>query len=288
MADELTKLLLTSGSDPNIPDIDGFTPLAMAAARGNIEQCSLLLAYGSNPNFQSPDDGWTPLMLACYHGNTRLVVGLLNPLMLPKINEYLPVNMAPTPAHPGLQNQQRATALIIASQFGHCELIEEMFPASKLVPVTINHRDIAGRSALACAAFKGNTDVVALLLQMKANPDTCDNEGCSPLMLAVYKGHRAVVELLLQHGADISLSDINGCTAIMIAVSSGNADVLKLLLHVAHNLPNTTELVNAQQQNGTTALLLAVVKGNEKIVEMLIASHASLEFNRPIDEWTAV
>ena len=79
-----------------------------------------------------------------------------------------------------------------------------------------------GTGALACAAQKGNKDMVRSLLDGGACPEAeakalCVYNTGSPLHGAVRHGHVGVVELLLRYGADITAVDHTGLTAIEIA-----------------------------------------------------------------------
>jgi ankyrin repeat protein len=46
----ITKKLLNMGADPNIPDINGTTPLMNAASVNNKEMVDLLLSYNAKPH----------------------------------------------------------------------------------------------------------------------------------------------------------------------------------------------------------------------------------------------
>lgn len=52
------------------------------------------------------------------------------------------------------------------------------------------------------AAYHGHADLVKLLLQHGADPNSLNDRGQSPLAGAVFKGEDAVVEALLGGGAD--------------------------------------------------------------------------------------
>ncbi|KAM9742969.1 ankyrin repeat domain-containing protein 39 isoform 2-T2 [Menidia menidia] len=70
-----------------------------------------------------------------------------------------------------------------------------------------NLRDSAGYTALTPggatplhrAAFCGRADVVRLLLQHRADPMLCDDDGASSLHKAAEQGHEEVCLLLLEH-----------------------------------------------------------------------------------------
>ena len=47
---ELAKLLLEHEADPNIPDLNGKTPLLVSVSQGSAKLVSLLIQHGANPN----------------------------------------------------------------------------------------------------------------------------------------------------------------------------------------------------------------------------------------------
>ncbi|KAJ1414181.1 Serine-threonine/tyrosine-protein kinase, catalytic domain [Sesbania bispinosa] len=67
--------------------------------------------------------------------------------------------------------------------------------------VSVNFRDIDGRTALHVAACQGLTDVVALLLEKGAEIDPKDRWGSTPLADAIFYKNNDVIKLLEKHGA---------------------------------------------------------------------------------------
>ncbi|KAK7245588.1 hypothetical protein RIF29_40435 [Crotalaria pallida] len=67
--------------------------------------------------------------------------------------------------------------------------------------VSVNFRDIDGRTALHVAACQGLTDVVALLLEKGSEVDPKDRWGSTPLADAIFYKKHDVIKLLEKHGA---------------------------------------------------------------------------------------
>lgn len=61
------------------------------------------------------------------------------------------------------------------------------------------------KGAIACAAFKGQLDIVKLLHDNGAEFDISDAT-CNPLFRAIYNGHSEVVEYLVEQGIDLTAS----------------------------------------------------------------------------------
>ena len=78
-------------------------------------------------------------------------------------------------------------------------------------------RDKDGSTPLHCAAWKGNVDVVRILLDAGA-PINDHNQnshwGTTPLHAAAHGNQRAVAELLLARGGDVKAKNLNGRTPL--------------------------------------------------------------------------
>jgi ankyrin repeat protein len=74
--DRIVKILLGAGANPNVPALNGTTPLHVAAEKGYVNVVVLLLAAGANREARNAQ-GQTPAMLAEQH-NQRTVLQMLN------------------------------------------------------------------------------------------------------------------------------------------------------------------------------------------------------------------
>ena len=66
----------------------------------------------------------------------------------------------------------------------------------------MDSHDEHDHTALSEAAVNGHDEIVKLLLEEGADPNTCNDHGRSPLWRAAFNGHTTTVQLLLQSGAD--------------------------------------------------------------------------------------
>ena len=80
------------------------------------------------------------------------------------------------------------------------------------------------------AAWAGDADLAARLLDLGARVDARDAGGNTALHFAAFRGRMAVVRLLLGRGADVDARDGGGRTALFASVFDGNEAVALLLL----------------------------------------------------------
>lgn len=106
--------------------------------------------------------------------------------------------------------------------------------------------------------------VKQLLAEAPDQINSPTHEGRTPLHIAVYRGQLNMVELLLAHNADLRAKDRGGRTPLHEVIVSGSKDVAGLLL--AHNAN-----VNARDKEGATPLHWAAERGNSAFVRLLLA-----------------
>jgi ankyrin repeat protein len=84
----------------------------------------------------------------------------------------------------------------------------------------VNAQDTTGRSALHCAACKGQVDTARLLVQSGADLSLTNSDGFTPLREAVETGPPTLVELLLAAGSSVSVRDSRGWQPLHAALRS--------------------------------------------------------------------
>lgn len=134
----------------------------------------------------------------------------------------------------------------------------------------INAKDRFGRTALAWAAWQGDSAATRALLSQKPDLNIADDYGRTPIIYAARR-NRQCVDLLLQASADIHTKDKFQGTLLHHATfraSSGDIEVVKRLLQAGVN-------INAVDEYKQTALL----KTNRvDIAEHLIRQGADARF----------
>jgi len=138
---ERIKELLEKGTDPNIRDGDGNTPLHFAASRGCAEVARLLLGHGADPNAQAKD-GETPLHLAAFWGRVDVVRFLLE-----------------RGADLNAKNEGGDTPLHYAAYEGHVDVVRLLLEHG--ADPSIRNRD--GKTPLDLAKERGHREVVSLI-----------------------------------------------------------------------------------------------------------------------------
>lgn len=121
----------------------------------------------------------------------------------------------------------------------------------------------SGRTGLLEAAWNGNADIAAFLLERGADPNIADRSGYTPLMRAAEGGHDSIAAALLAKGADVNRRGrVRGATALMLAAENGHADLISRLL-------DGGALINDTDQYEETALSLAQKAGREAAAALL-------------------
>ncbi|KAF5405807.1 hypothetical protein PHET_00675 [Paragonimus heterotremus] len=82
--------------------------------------------------------------------------------------------------------------------------------------VNVNSVNRFNESALFVAAYYGENEILQLLLDHEADPNTATIEGNTALHACAYNNHKKCIETLLKAGADKTVRNKNGSTAIAV------------------------------------------------------------------------
>lgn len=226
-------------------DVEGQTPLLLAAAKGHTDLVNLMLSEGFKPDTKDKN-GQTPLLLTAERGDNESVEALLD-----------------KGADPNLQNKHGRTALSQAAQNGHKDVVNSLLPDDH--KTNLNARDKMGRTALVLAAENGHVSIVEVLLKRSANADVVGYDGKKAWQKAVDKGHTSVVKSLLPIKG-VSIQDRHAVNeALLLASRRGWVDLVEVLLE------REVDLTFQSSGDKWTALHMAAMSGHRKVLEMLIA-----------------
>ena len=122
---------------------------------------------------------------------------------------------------------------------------------------------------LTVAACEGHNEVVQILLDAGADPNTVDSFDGTPLNMAASNGHKDIVKHLLERGADINQQSRGICrySALHYAAIYGHKDVAKYLLESGAQ-------AELQDEFGRGPLHLAAMKGFVEVVKVLLNAGA--------------
>ncbi|KAF7118130.1 hypothetical protein CNMCM5793_007523 [Aspergillus hiratsukae] len=255
----LVQLLLSRGADPNIHH-PGNSPLSNAIERGNVEIVELLLKHGASPCPEALD------ALTKQKGNKALFNVLKKYGVLHKLG-------AP-----------HDTLILWAARRGYVALVEILLDQN----ADINIRDsLSGDTPLLCAVahcgdvlhappraysnrgLLGGRELVALLIEKKADLEISDMHGRTPLLNAAKRGDAAMVQLLLDKGANTRSTDNMGQTALVFGIQNGNENILDSLL------THDPGLISVRDKFGRSPLLLSVGKKCGALIAHHIGNESS-------------
>jgi len=134
-------------------------------------------------------------------------------------------------------------------------------PRTPTSAATINKRNNKGETKLHTAACRGDSSIVASMIQQRAEVNVSCNAGWTPLHEASLNGHLAVVQTLILGNADLDAQGPGGTTSLHDAVENGHIDIVTALLkagaltdikdaegHVAHQLTQHKDMLDALAQ----------------------------------------
>jgi len=105
-----------------------------------------------------------------------------------------------------------------------------IIPALIKKGLNINTRDENGNTPLVLSIINKDGSAAKTLMQYGANPDVILNEkNWTPLMMAAYYGNKEAIAAMLDVGADLHIKNNEGMTAKRIAEKQGFADIVKLM-----------------------------------------------------------
>ncbi|KAJ6145635.1 hypothetical protein N7470_009530 [Penicillium chermesinum] len=124
-------------------------------------------------------------------------------------------------------------------------------------------------SPLLRAVERDHYQIVRLLLDAGASPDSTDKEGRTALMTAAWKNHADVLQLLIMRGANVNARDhrqrncLHNLAADKECRFGWGEEIVELLLRTECEVDATDEL-------GRTPLHWACATGNRRLVELLL------------------
>ncbi|CAI8050982.1 Putative ankyrin repeat protein MM_0045 [Geodia barretti] len=182
--------LVRAGSDLNLQNNEGLTPLMIAAWRGTTADITKILLEGEHINLdiQEKRTGWSALHFSAERGDSATTEALLK-----------------AGANPHLKDKNGDTAVIMAVKRHEPATLRELVRAGS----DLNLQNQEGLTPLMIAARSGRTDITNILLEGEhINLDIQEKRtGQSALHFSAEEGDSATTEALLKAGANPHLKD---------------------------------------------------------------------------------
>jgi ankyrin repeat protein len=177
--DDIQRLAQT-GSDLNVRDSNGRTPLHVAAFQGYGTAARALIAAGADPGLLD-NQRYDAVTIAAVRDDVPTLQALLAAGASAKL----------------VTSVYDGTALIAAAHLGHDGIVRELIRAG----APLDHVNNLGWTALIEAVVLGDgghrhTQTVRALLEAGADPRISDRNGSTPLQLAQARGYTGMVSLL--------------------------------------------------------------------------------------------
>ena len=269
---ENIKILSELGCSHIATDIDGNTPLHLAAMAGSLhrvkeltELCAVPLDFWNN-NHQLPihlalerkrndivnvfllhTDGNTPLHIATIHDEPE------------RLRLLIQLN-----GSPHCLNSKKQTPLHLAAAKGNETIVKMLLSEYSCSPTVT---DTYGNTPLHMAALSGRPAVLKELAKQYGSPPDCQNSNQqTPLHLAIAGGHLEMVSMLVsEFYCNVSIADVDGNTPLHLAAKRGWTVILKELAKQYGSPPD------CQNNNQQTPLQLAIGGGRLKVAFMLVS-----------------
>ncbi|XP_061128470.1 ankyrin repeat and SOCS box protein 14-like [Syngnathus typhle] len=217
----------------------GETPLFLAVVYGRLQNSTFLLQNGCNPDIQD-DEQDSPLMAAILNDQYDLATLLLHydaqvdqlgPLGRTALHEaaFLGLEnfvclLLESGANPNACDIRKKTPLALAAQNGHLNVMEHLLQKG----ANVECQSESG-SILFDAAASGNPDVISLLLDHGADPNSPFYSGHLPIHHAAYHGHILALQRLIPVTKLCAIKE-SGMSPLHSAAAGGHAHCLELLL----------------------------------------------------------
>jgi ankyrin repeat protein len=302
--DDLLAAMLLSGCDINetCDTLWGAPPVGIAAWRQRVATMEFLLSSDYRPDLTVRDvDGDTPLIVAAHRGHPRMIE-----VLLPYGGVDSKDNTGKGPVYRAAEKaNHKAIDLLIKAGAGFTidsedaserDLKSPLVVVAELgsqecVRVLLSHgadpnAEIDVRTSLYEAVVGNHLNVAQLLLTHDPKPDMdrTPPDMRKLLMCAVNSRNPELISLLIQHGAEMDFVDPNeggfSKTPLSIACAQGNLEVVKLLLAKGAN-------INYAGDESDSPLLTAFYESKTEVAKHLLQDE-TVDVKRAAPDGTTV
>ncbi len=255
LGSQFARALVEAGANvEERSQMDGETPLHLAAREGNSSVGNVLIEAGANVNART-EDGETPLLLAARRRRDESLT-----LARELIKAGADVNIRATTEY------MDVTALHAALESNQLELAQALIEAGANVNGRARIGEIVSArstTALHLAAESGSPEVLSALIGAGADIHARDNNGWTPLYHAAGEGPE-LVRALIAAGASVEDSSLRG------AATGHHAETFAILIDAGARLVGG-------KYSPTELLRRAARYGGPEVVRYLIGSGGNIE-----------
>uniref|UniRef100_A0A2C9KDZ8 VPS9 domain-containing protein n=1 Tax=Biomphalaria glabrata TaxID=6526 RepID=A0A2C9KDZ8_BIOGL len=133
--------------------------------------------------------------------------------------------------------------------------------------MSVDVKTNTGYSPIHMAVLHNHSDIVELLILLKANVSLQNHKGMTPLHLACCVRSSLITDMLVKAGAKTDVKDMNSDTALIIAASNGFLNGVQILIKGGADL-------NMTNMKGNTALHEALRRKHFQTANCLLAAGA--------------
>lgn len=227
---DAVRLLIKEGADVNATEVSSkTTPLIYAAEKGYNDVVQILIEAGANTNAKT-DWGFTPLLAASKYAHHEVVKTLLD--------------AGSNALETCQEDAAKLTALHLLSDdtVSKNNLIVETAKLLIDAGVNVNAQNEDKKTALIIASANGHTSLVEFLLQSGADINTTDANGKTALIYAIEHGQLGITRLLLDKNQP-SKENLN--SYLMIAAQAPSLNVVKDIIKRGADVNTTDEYLNS-------------------------------------------
>ena len=299
---EAIELLLTHGAIIEVSDMDGYTPLHLAAMNGHEAIVSCLLKRGANVDAQTAR-GMTPLMIAANEGDCGKATCLLESnanRWLRDDTGRLAVDVAVVDGNVAMTKLLLEKETSLEDRMFYIQVArlyrmmhdpnlnsdgesndgssgkrdsDELTEAVKRRLFELDSEKLKARKdlmQLRTPASRGFEAVVRYFVDLGADLRT---QGSEALIAAIKEDHEGVVRYLLDMGVDVNSNTNDGISALYTAVCYEKCAMAKLLLDRGAN-------VDGVDSQGETLLMSASRSASTAILQALLDNGADVNVVR--------
>ena len=244
---ELVTYFADMGTDIHVKTNDGRNCLHIAALKGNLDLCKVLIDKHKFDVNSVDKIGWTALHCSAKSSNYELVTYFADMV---------------TDIH--VKTNDGKNCLHIAALKGSLDLCKVLIDKHKF---DVNSVDKIGRTALHCSAQSGNYELVTYLADMETDIHVKTNDGRNCLHIAALKGNLDLCKVLIdKHKFDVNWLDKIGRTALHFSAQSGNYELVTYFADMGTD-------IHVKTNDGRNCLHIAALEGNLDLCKVLIDKH---------------